>query len=650
MPANYEQPKDVVKRVRFFDGQFLKDQDFIDDQKYHIDRQRRPNRTLRVAGICEGLTLIVDSNQVKVTAGTALDSQGRLIVLSGDPFAADLKDQTGAIDIFISYGDEESDVTQPGNDRTTSTSGSTQTTNTVQGARGATRWWEKPRIEAVKDRADLKGENPIRLGRVTVSGTGSSRTVALSTMDDREYSGIYLPSSANLFEAPVLRSGGNLNPKQATLTGDLKIRGSTANTTAASLNVADSANKSLLYVRNDGNVGIGTTTPETTLDVKGVLRVGDGAGSTRLIAGSTFFGLRDNSNVDRLTILQSNGSVGVGTTTPAAKLAINGGVHVGGDSDPGDNNLLVDGDASISGALNFGSVTRQMMNLWGVSNYGIGVQNSTQYFRTDKNFAWYKAGSHNNDEFSAGTNGTVQMVIKDGNLGINSITAESRLTINANIAHDNNFVSYGDAPITIFESTSNGGSNPSGTRDILNLVREGVANQAYGNKVSLAIGRYENSGYNSRTQLDIKLTDAFFNSHNTVMALRSNGNVVVAGTLTANKLEGDGIVLTGMIVMWSGSVTAVPSGWALCNGQHGTPNLTDRFILGISVDTTARTGGSSTHAHTTGRGDNATRNAITDVAAIVRGTDNYSDEVHTHAVSDANHLPPFYKLAFIMKL
>ncbi|MCI5196007.1 MAG: hypothetical protein D3919_07210, partial [Candidatus Electrothrix sp. AW5] len=38
--------------------------------------------------------------------------------------------------------------------------------------------------------------------------------------------------------------------------------------------------------------------------------------------------------------VDSADKVGIGTTSPGAKLAINGGVHVGGDSDPGDNNLV----------------------------------------------------------------------------------------------------------------------------------------------------------------------------------------------------------------------------------------------------------------------------------------------------------------------
>jgi hypothetical protein len=36
--------------------------------------------------------------------------------------------------------------------------------------------------------------------------------------------------------------------------------------------------------------------------------------------------------------------------------------------------------------------------------------------------------------------------------------------------------------------------------------------------------------------------------------------------------------------MWSGTIATIPSGWALCNGSGGTPDLRDRFIIGASVD------------------------------------------------------------------
>ncbi len=36
----------------------------------------------------------------------------------------------------------------------------------------------------------------------------------------------------------------------------------------------------------------------------------------------------------------------------------------------------------------------------------------------------------------------------------------------------------------------------------------------------------------------------------------------------------------GVIVMWSGSADNIPEGWELCNGENGTPDLQDRFLVG----------------------------------------------------------------------
>lgn len=36
---------------------------------------------------------------------------------------------------------------------------------------------------------------------------------------------------------------------------------------------------------------------------------------------------------------------------------------------------------------------------------------------------------------------------------------------------------------------------------------------------------------------------------------------------------------TGLISMWSGAIGSIPTGWALCDGTNGTPNLVDRFVV-----------------------------------------------------------------------
>ena len=46
--------------------------------------------------------------------------------------------------------------------------------------------------------------------------------------------------------------------------------------------------------------------------------------------------------------------------------------------------------------------------------------------------------------------------------------------------------------------------------------------------------------------------------------------------------------------MWSGSIASIPTGFALCNGSSGTPDLRDRFIVGAgSTYAVNATGGSA---------------------------------------------------------
>lgn len=80
-----------------------------------------------------------------------------------------------------------------------------------------------------------------------------------------------------------------------------------------------------------------------------------------------------------------------------------------------------------------------------------------------------------------------------------------------------------------------------------------------------------------------------------------------------------GLVPPGSIMLWSGSIASIPTGWALCDGLNGTPNLRDRFIVGAgSTYAVADTGG---------------QNAITSVPAHSHGSGNLAADsggAHTH--------------------
>lgn len=77
-----------------------------------------------------------------------------------------------------------------------------------------------------------------------------------------------------------------------------------------------------------------------------------------------------------------------------------------------------------TGYLYFDQSGGQKINLW-QTNYGIGVQNLTQYFRSDVNFAWYRGGTHHQSEFNPG-GGTLDMVLKQGDLALGRSTPWTR--------------------------------------------------------------------------------------------------------------------------------------------------------------------------------------------------------------------------------
>jgi hypothetical protein len=110
--------EEFIKRLRYFDKQFLVEADFTDEQKYHLGMRRRHNRLLHTPGIAQGLEVQkTDAKKVKVTPGTALDSKGQEIVLFTD-FSLDLSNATSyppnsTVYITIEYQEEAIDPQPP---------------------------------------------------------------------------------------------------------------------------------------------------------------------------------------------------------------------------------------------------------------------------------------------------------------------------------------------------------------------------------------------------------------------------------------------------------------------------------------------------------------------------------------------------------
>ena len=72
----------AIKRLNYFDNQFLVEADFTEAQQYQVEMRRRLARLLATTGIAEGLEVAKSAARaVTVRPGTALDRDGRTIII-----------------------------------------------------------------------------------------------------------------------------------------------------------------------------------------------------------------------------------------------------------------------------------------------------------------------------------------------------------------------------------------------------------------------------------------------------------------------------------------------------------------------------------------------------------------------------------------
>jgi hypothetical protein len=144
---------------------------------------------------------------------------------------------------------------------------------------------------------------------------------------------------------------------------------------------------------------------------------------------------------------------------------------------------------------------------------------------------------------------------------------------------------------------------------------------------------------------------------------------------------------TGMIIMWSGTIATIPTGWVLCNGSNSTPDLRNRFVIGAHTDSAGvaystvtgsntQTGGTKdaavvSHTHTATVTDPGHAHTLTNLTTFsdtvsgggitiqTRTNTNNTTATATTGITVANstegssgtnqNLPPYYALAYIMK-
>ena len=210
-----------IKRLNYFDYQFLRQKDFLDEQQYHIRMRQLHNSRLHTWGIIAGgllLSFDAGASQVKISEGMALDGQGQEIVQVGGTATGNLSGFSGkTVFITIAYGTpKEADLT----------------TETQDGQAKNTRWLEIPEVGASPDRPADESKMLI-LGQATIDANGVVTGVDMGAATGRRTAGVVagdlVARSLALSavgvadsQSPVLRQGA---PGRADLAGSLSVTG-----------------------------------------------------------------------------------------------------------------------------------------------------------------------------------------------------------------------------------------------------------------------------------------------------------------------------------------------------------------------------------------------------------------------------------------
>ena len=154
-------------------------------------------------------------------------------------------------------------------------------------------------------------------------------------------------------------------------------------------------------------------------------------------------------------------------------------------------------------------------------------------------------------------------------------------------------------------------------------------------------------------------------------------NTTQIATTAFVQLSATASIPVGCIIMWGGSVATIPAGYLLCNGAYGTPDLTDRFVMGAgNTYAPAAAGGSKdaitvSHTHTitdaghthapsagtsfycattSGGGSlNGVGSSFVNSATTANSTTGISIVTAGSSGTNAN-LPPYYALCYIIKV
>jgi hypothetical protein len=373
---------------------------------------------------------------------------------------------------------------------------------------------------------------------------------------------------------PLLEAAGSASAPSYSFSGDANTGIYSAG--ADTLNIATGGTHRATF-DSSGYVGIGTSSPETTLHVaksstigtygeNGQLRVSGLSGSDankQLAIGvdysSIYAWLQANnwtSGYMNLYLQPKGGNVGVGTTSASQLLSVAGtfGIREGGLS-PSYYTIFQGGDQGAD--ITYTLPTAQGGSNTVLSNNGSGV------------LSWVSSGS--SPAYGAHGSASADTVY---------VSSTSKVGIGTT------------SPQAFLDVTGSNAAASVGTETTLQLTRKENTGYSYPQVATFALGSYANNSslnnYGPKTRLDISLksaSDSNLTATTTVMTMLSSGYVGINATAPAGMFEVDGSVAADPVAIFkgAGSQSGALSSWRNSSDAELTSVKSDGTIYSSTL-------------------------------------------------------------------
>ena len=298
--------------------------------------------------------------------------------------------------------------------------------------------------------------------------------------------------------------------------------------------------------------------------------------------------------------------IGAGTSTgfDSQKLQVTGNAYISNGIGVGTtasrSALDVVGNARISGVSTLSTLSSSLVNV-GIVSITSGIVTASSGIVTYYGDGQYLTNLPAGSQWTGVQSGLGTGIYRNGNVGVGTTLTPARLNVVTGVSTsvDGGLARFLAPNLAVSSSAGIAIGRTFGTdsfQSVLLTYNYQGSTASSGSYLSLAHAGQGNTLVIADTDRVGVGTATPQSKHHVVGNSRIDGASTFNGNATVSagsSFIGAGTIPVGGIIMWSGAVGSIPTGWALCNGSSGTPDLRDRFVVGAgSAYTPGNTGGS----------------------------------------------------------